>query len=132
MAVDEYVMRRRQYVAEIRRSFDTNDSKMEDTVFENTNENSSSILFLKVRFFIALCIFAAFMLCKYTGYTFYEYDTKEVVDIITDNQYYTKLQNYVKIEGQFFSEKEAVQKQESEEESSSVEAADHVLPERKD
>lgn len=106
MEIDDYVMKRREYIAEIRRSFDTNDRIMEDTVSEG--DNSSSILFFKVRFFLALCIFAAFMLCKYTGYTFYEYDTKEVVDIITDNQYYTKLQNYVMIEGQLFGEKEAV------------------------
>ncbi len=121
MVVDDYVMRRREYVAEVRRSFDENDRKMEETVSEK--EDSSSILFLKLRFFLALCIFAAFMLCKYTGYTFYEYDTKEVIDIIADNQYYTKLQNYVMIEGQFFSEDKTAQKPISEELSGTLENA---------
>lgn len=127
MEIDDYVVRRRQYIAEIRRSFDTNDSKMEDTVLENEKENSSSILFLKVRFFLALCIFAAFLLCKFTGTTFYEYDTKEVIDIIADNQYYTKLQNYVKIEGQFWDSEETATKPESEEEDA-AKKADNILP----
>lgn len=109
MEIDDYVVNRRQYIAEIRRSFDTNDSQMGDTVSDKEKENSSSILFLKVRFLLALCIFAAFLLCKFTKTSFYNYDTTEVIDIIADNQYYTKLQNYVKIDGQkIFFEKERI------------------------
>lgn len=130
MEIDDYIMKRREYIAEIRRSFDTNDRIMEDTVSEG--DNSSSILFFKVRFFLALCIFAAFMLCKYTGYTFYVYDTKEVVDIITDNQYYTKLQNYVMIEGQLFGEKEAVQNPRTDEPEETLEKAADSALKRKD
>ena len=127
MEIDDYVVRRRQYVADIRRSFDTNDFKMEDTVSEYEKENSSSILFLKLRFFLALCIFAAFLLCKFTGAAFYEYDTKEVIDIIADNQYYTKLQNYVKIEEQFLDEEETDRTPVSEG-TNSVEEVENVLP----
>lgn len=130
MEIDDYVMKRREYIAEIRRSFDTKERIMEDTVSES--DNSSSILFFKLRFFLALCIFAAFILCKYTGYTFYTYDAKEVVDIITDNQYYTKLQNYVMIEGQLFGEKEAAQTLRTDEPEEALEKAVDSALKRKD
>ncbi len=39
----------------------------------------------------------AFLLLKYNAYEFHGYQAKDVIDIISDNQYYTILQDYVMI-----------------------------------
>ena len=39
----------------------------------------------------------SFDLLKYNAYEFHGYQAKDVIDIISDNQYYTILQDYVMI-----------------------------------
>lgn len=96
---EDYAVRRKEYVADIRKSFDTMTNDMEDTT-SGFSEGGSSILLFKIRLFLSICIFIAFIFCKYTGYDFYSYQAEDVIDILTDNQYYTNLQNYVMIQTQ--------------------------------
>ena len=91
---EDYAIRRREYVNEIRRSFDEPQKIKEE---QQEKEVSSSFLMVKLRIIVALCLFLAFLLCHVTKYEFYGYQTKELIDIISDNHYYTNLQDYVKI-----------------------------------
>ncbi len=98
--VDDYAVRRREYVAEIRKSFEGGAETEEgEGRFEQTEEGLP-LLFLKIKFFVAACIFVSFLFCKYNGYDFYRFTPAEVIEMISDNQYYTKLQNYVMIQEQ--------------------------------
>ena len=54
-------------------------------------------IFLKIRIVLAVLLMLAFLLLKYNAYEFHGYQTKDVIDIISDNQYYTILQDYVMI-----------------------------------
>jgi len=82
---DEYVERRRAYVNEIRRSFDR--SEVENGTAEEESQPLVPWVFLKI----------PFLLLKYNAYEFHGYQAKDVIDIISDNQYYTILQDYVMI-----------------------------------
>ena len=53
-------------------------------------------IFLKIRIVLAVLLMLAFLLLKYNAYEFQGYQAKDVIDIISDNQYYTILQDYVK------------------------------------
>ena len=86
---DEYVERRRAYVNEIRRSFDR--PEVENGTAEEESQPLVPWIFLKIR------IVLAFLLLKYNAYEFHGYQAKDVIDIISDNQYYTILQDYVMI-----------------------------------
>ena len=55
------------------------------------------IFFLKIRIVLAVLLMLAFLLLKYNAYEFHGYQAKDVIDIISDNQYYTILQDYVMI-----------------------------------
>jgi len=46
---------------------------------------------------LAVLLMLAFLLLKYNAYEFHGYQAKDVIDIISDNQYYTILQDYVMI-----------------------------------
>ena len=54
-------------------------------------------IFLKIRIVLAVLLMLAFLLLKYNAYEFHGYQAKDVIDIISDNQYYTILQDYVMI-----------------------------------
>ena len=56
-----------------------------------------SVDFLKIRIVLAVLLMLAFLLLKYNAYEFHGYQAKDVIDIISDNQYYTILQDYVMI-----------------------------------
>ena len=93
--MDEYVERRRAYVNEIRRSFDR--SEMENDTAEEEAQTSVPWIFLKIRMVLAVLLMIGFLLLKYNAYEFHGYQAKDVIDIISDNQYYTILQDYVMI-----------------------------------
>lgn len=118
--IEDYAAERRRYIAEIRQSFDTDDNgerhasrnvrltnRREDTASFEQTESGTSFLFLKVRFLLALFIFLAFCFCKFTGYHFYGYQAKDFIDIVSDNHYYTNLQDYVMIQMQDSNETDA-------------------------
>lgn len=92
---EDYAIRRKEYVNGIRRSFDEPQKIIEG---QQEKDVSSSFLMLKIRIIVALCIFFAFLFCHIGKYDFYGYQTKELIDIISDNHYYTILQDYVNIE----------------------------------
>lgn len=92
---DEYVERRRAYVSEIRRSFDR--PEVENGTAEEESQPLVSWIFLKIRIVLAVLLMLAFLLLKYNAYELHGYQAKDVIDIISDNQYYTILQDYVMI-----------------------------------
>ena len=92
---DEYVERRRAYVKEIRRSFDR--PEVENGTAEEESQPLVPWIFLKIRIVLAVLLMLAFLLLKYNAYEFHGYQAKDVIDIISDNQYYTILQDYVMI-----------------------------------
>ena len=92
---DEYVERRRAYVNEIRRSFDR--SEVENDTVEEETQTSVPWIFLKIRMVLAVLLMIGFLVLKYNAYEFHGYQAKDVIDIISDNQYYTILQDYVMI-----------------------------------
>lgn len=95
--VEDYVVRRREYVADVRKSFDSITNDMEEPASDAT-EHGSSFLFFKIRLFLALFIFGVFLYYKYTGAGIGNYQAEDVIDIISDNQYYKDLQEYVMIQ----------------------------------
>ena len=84
---DEYVERRRAYVNEIRRSFDR--PEVENGTAEEESQPLVPWIFLKIRIVLAVLLMLAFLLLKYNAYEFHGYQAKDVIDIISDNQYYT-------------------------------------------
>ena len=92
---DEYVERRRAYVNEIRRSFDR--PEVENGIAEEESQPLVPWIFLKIRIVLAVLLMLAFLLLKYNAYELHGYQAKDVIDIISDNQYYTILQDYVMI-----------------------------------
>ena len=92
---DEYVERRRAYVNEIRRSFDR--SEVENDTVEEETQTSVPWIFFKIRMVLAVLLMIGFLVLKYNAYEFHGYQAKDVIDIISDNQYYTILQDYVMI-----------------------------------
>lgn len=89
---ESYAERRRAYVAEIRNSFE--DDKREKTSYDENREQGSFFLFAKIQLLVAAVLFCLFLFLKLTDTKLYGYSTEDVVDMITDNHYYTKLQEY--------------------------------------
>ncbi|MCI8890790.1 MAG: hypothetical protein HFH34_05475 [Eubacterium sp.] len=86
MLGNEYAQARKQYVEEVRRSFNhvqPDEYEEEPTV--------RAVSFFKVRLLIAVCIFAAFVLCDRTGSRFYNYTTDEVVELLQQEKFQTQL-----------------------------------------
>ena len=86
MLGNEYAQARKQYVEEVRRSFhhvQPDEYEEEPTV--------GAVSFFKVRLLIAVCIFAAFVLCDRTGSRFYNYTTDEVVELLQQEKFQTQL-----------------------------------------
>lgn len=82
----DYAQARKQYVEEVRRSF-----CREDGDIYETERQPVSTSFFKLRLMIAVCIFAAFVLCDRTGSQFYQYSTSEIVSMIQKEQFQTQL-----------------------------------------
>ncbi len=83
---NDYAQARKQYVEEVRRSFQ---HAQPDEYEEELQTGTAS--FFKVRLLIAVCIFAAFVLCDRTGSRFYNYTTKEVVSMLKQERFQTQL-----------------------------------------
>jgi hypothetical protein len=91
---EEYAKSRREYVAQIRNSFDTD---TEDVRSFRGERGASSFSFGKIRFLAAMVCLVFFLVNKYSGLHFFHVSETEIIDIITDNHYYTNLQDYVKM-----------------------------------
>lgn len=93
---DGYVERRREYVASVRKSFEEAPGNIEVTREETSERDFFS--FFKFRLFLAGCFFGAFLYCHYTDTKIFDYSTKQMMELISDNHYYTNLKNYVMIQ----------------------------------
>lgn len=108
--MEEYAIRRREYVQQVRASFDelenAEDSlingdrighfRSDEEEYENEMMQSPFIGF-KIRLFCAVMLFLAFAFCKYHSYEIFTRNPVEIIDMISDNQYYTILQKYVRM-----------------------------------
>lgn len=86
-----YAERRREYVAEIRSSFDTKDNDERSYGTDDAEEVSFS--FSKLQFLAAGCLLVLFLFLKFTGTEFYGYHANDIIEMVSDNHYYTELQN---------------------------------------
>ncbi|MDE7311587.1 MAG: hypothetical protein K2N87_08245 [Eubacterium sp.] len=86
MLGNDYARARKQYVEEVRQSFN---HVQPDEYEEEAGAGTAS--FFKVRLLIAVCIFAAFVLCDRTGSRFYNYTTKEIVSMLEKEQFQSQL-----------------------------------------
>lgn len=92
---DGYAERRREYVAQIRNSFETEEKR--DISYDTKDVPETSFSFSKLSFLAAFCIFGLFLYLKFTGAEIYGYHAEDITEIISDNHYYTKLQEYTGI-----------------------------------
>ncbi|MBO5303558.1 MAG: hypothetical protein J6A92_05865 [Lachnospiraceae bacterium] len=88
---------RKAYIQNVRRSFDDPQRKYEWEYNTDTKgeADTDSFSFFKVRLLIAVCIFAAYVLCDKTNTLFYQYSTKEVAEKIAENYDYTQIKDEV-------------------------------------
>ena len=93
--MEDYAMRRREYIKQVRASFDqpTEDGYVfQDKEMEDEPINIPFLGF-KIRLFISVILFCSFLFCKYTSYSFFGMEVSEIIDMLSDNQYYTFLEN---------------------------------------
>ena len=99
--MDDYAIRRREYVQQVRASFDqpTEEEYNYTQIRTETDEESvdTTFLGLKIRLTIAIILFCVTFFCKYNSYPIFGMEVAEIIDMISDNQYYTFLQTYVKM-----------------------------------
>lgn len=86
MLGNDYAQARKQYVEEVRQSF----NQVQPDEYEQ-EPVSTAATFFKVRLLIAVCIFAAFVLCDRTGSRFYHYTTDEIVSMLQQERFQTQL-----------------------------------------
>lgn len=97
--MEDYAIRRREYVQQVRASFDQLEENRYMIQEKEIEDESINIPFLgfKIRLFIAIVLFFSFLFCKYNAYSFFGMEVSEIIDMISDNQYYTFLEKYVKM-----------------------------------
>ena len=99
--MEDYAIRRREYVQQVRASFDQ--PAEERYIYYSTGTEAgdepidTTFIGLKIRLTIAIVLFCVIFFCKYNSYPIFGMEVAEIIDIISDNQYYTFLQNYVKM-----------------------------------
>lgn len=86
MLGNDYAQARKQYVEEVRRSFHYAGP---DEYSDEADTGTAS--FFKVRLLIAICIFAAFVMCDRTGSRFYSYTPDEIVSMLQKEQFQSQL-----------------------------------------
>lgn len=93
--MEDYAIRRREYVKQVRASFDH--PLEEGYTFQQNDIEDEPInvpfLGFKIRLFIAVILFCSFLFCKYNSYPLFGMEVSEIIDMISDNQYYTFLEN---------------------------------------
>ena len=99
--MEDYAIRRREYVQQVRASFDQpTEAGYSYTQVKTETEDDpidTPFLGLKIRLTIAVVLFCVLFFCKYNSYPIFELEVAEIIDMIRDNQYYTFLQTYVKM-----------------------------------
>ncbi len=95
--MEDDVIRRKEYVRQVRASFDEEDDETKEIDFSENEPEVPPFFYAKLRLFCAIVLFLAFVFCKYNSYQIFNMSSVEIIDMIRDNQYYTFLQNYVKL-----------------------------------
>jgi len=99
--MEDYAIRRREYVQQVRASFDQPVEERYNYASTGTEAEDEPIdttfLGLKIRLTIAIVLFCVIFFCKYNSYSIFGMEVAEIIDMISDNQYYTFLQTYVKM-----------------------------------
>ena len=96
---DSYMERRREYVASVRKSFDEAQGSLGARKTEEVPEREF-FSFFKFRLILAACFFGTFLYCHYTDTKIFDYSAEQIMELISDNHYYTNLKNYVMIQEQ--------------------------------
>lgn len=81
MAMLDHAKRRREYVAEIRDSFDRGETE------PAVEEPRWEVWGMRLRFVAALAIFLLFFYCFDTDTGIHGYTTEKIIDMIEDNRY---------------------------------------------
>ena len=99
--MEDYAIRRREYVQQVRASFDQSAEEGYNFAQIRTEDDEAPVditfIGLKIRLTIAIILFCIIFFCKYNSYPIFGLEVAEIIDMISDNQYYTFLQNYVKM-----------------------------------
>lgn len=97
--MEDYAMRRREYVQQVRASFDQPTAERYPSTQQNTEDEPTNTTFLglKIRLTIAIVLFGIILFCYYNSYPIFGLEVSEIIDMIRDNQYYTFLEKYVKM-----------------------------------
>ena len=99
--MEDYAIRRREYVQQVRASFDHPREERYNYATTRTEAEEEPIettfLGLKIRLTIAIILFCIIFFCKYNSYPIFGMEVAEIIDMISDNQYYTFWQTYVKM-----------------------------------
>ncbi len=88
---DNYIDERKRYISEVKKSFETGQTT-------SGYRDEASFSSFRFKFMIAIFLFCIYLYCDYTGTKIGEYTTKDVVDAISENEFYQKLENYVIVE----------------------------------
>ena len=97
--MEDYAIRRKEYVQQVRASFDQPSENGIIYAQTTTDEEPMNTTFpgLKIRLTLAVILFCIILFCKYNSYSVLGLEVTEIIDMISDNQYYTFLQKYVKM-----------------------------------
>jgi len=99
--MEDYAIRRHEYVQQVRASFDQPTEEGYNYTKRRTENDEEPVdttfLGLKIRLTIAVVLFCVIFFCKYNSYPIFGMEVAEIIDMISDNQYYTFLQTYVKM-----------------------------------
>ena len=92
--MEDYAIRRREYVQQVRASFDQPaEEKYHNYTYPRAEAEEEPIdtifLGLKIRLTIAIILFCTIFFCKYNSYTIFGMEVTEIIDMIRNNQYYT-------------------------------------------
>ena len=103
--MDEYIAKRKEYIQQVRASFDKSNeisdiyaTNIEDNYFKSNGK-------FKTRCLISFLIFIIVFFCHYNSYTIFGIEVSEIIDRISDNRYYTFLENCDILENDNYSER---------------------------
>lgn len=92
--MEDYAMRNREYVQRVRNSFD--ESEEIDYLYDEMPMETGELSFFagfKLRFITAILLFGIIFFCQVYSYPILGMEVTEIIDRISDNQYYTFLEN---------------------------------------
>ena len=100
----EDVARRREYVQEIRRSFDQAGEETEEPWSRETgmDEMTAGWVFFKIRLLVAVALFLGFLFVKYNQLEVYGYGEDEIRQIVSEKAFGTEFRQNIE---QMFTER---------------------------